>query len=147
MAYGELSVMSASLTVPTSGPAVANYDVAGVWLPTRKGPESIGGDFKWSGPKNHQKYPNVAKMPFSGQKTKRPYSILLYEHEVWTRRMYMKLCHPLDSVSDCRPRMCLKLLQVRTSVSNMKWLAVIGEGTGQVPFLRIPEPQMAQTVA
>ena len=58
-----------SVTVPTSGPAVANYDVAGVWLPTRMGPESIGGDFKWSGPKNHQKYPNVAKMPFSGQKT------------------------------------------------------------------------------
>ena len=69
MAYGRLSVMSASLTVPTSGPAVANYGVAGVRLPTRRGPESIGGDFKWSSRKNHQKYPNMAKMPFSGQKT------------------------------------------------------------------------------
>ena len=69
MAYGGLSVMSACLTVPTSGPAVANYDVSGVRLPTRRGSESIGGGFKWSGPQNQQKYPKVAKMPFSGQKT------------------------------------------------------------------------------
>ena len=41
LAYGWFLVTSASLMVPTSGPAVANYDVPGVGVPTWRGAESI----------------------------------------------------------------------------------------------------------
>ena len=69
MAYGGLLVMSASLTLSTCCPAVADYDVPVVRLPTWSCAESTGGDFKWAGSKNRQKYPHVGKMPFYGQKT------------------------------------------------------------------------------
>ena len=69
MAYGWVLVKSVYLSVPTSDPAVANFDALRLRLATWRAAESIGRDFRWAGSKNHQKYLKLAEMTFSGQKT------------------------------------------------------------------------------
>ena len=64
-----MSFSQVRISVPTSDPAVANFDALRLRLATWRAAESIGRDFRWAGSKNHQKYPKLAEMTFSGQKT------------------------------------------------------------------------------